>query len=146
MIGEYTLSKVVVRIWKDGTIGHPFFGVRVWVEAEPSLIENSVIDAIGQEVNTGLGEVNSRTHDDWINAAIEGAKETLTYLERSSYNKYFFVKITKVIGTEVDTTEDSVKVAASIATWRAIKPNSSEPIPKFDQLENIWTVEFPSPV
>jgi len=65
-----------------------------------------------------------------------------TYVKLLTSNDSYLVKITKVVGTEVDTTEDGVKVAAAIATWRAINPNTSnsEPSPKFD---GSWTVDFP---
>ncbi|ELS30440.1 MULTISPECIES: hypothetical protein [Pseudanabaena] len=135
MIGEYKLAKV-----KNG-VGYFAY---VFVVVEPSLTGETVIDEIGQQVDREKGEVNSRTHNDWINAAIDGVYQTLDHLKSLTSSDCYLVKVSKVIGTEVDTTEDSVKVAASIATWRAIKPNFSEPIPKFDQLENIWTVEFPS--
>lgn len=135
MIGEYKLAKV-----KNG-VGYFAY---VFVVVEPSLTGEKVINEIGQQVDREKGEVNSRTHNDWINAAIDGVYQTLDHLKSLTSSDSYLVKVSKVIGTEVDTTEDSVKVAASIATWRAIKPNSSEPIPKFDQLENIWTIEFPS--
>ncbi|WP_055073656.1 hypothetical protein [Pseudanabaena sp. 'Roaring Creek'] len=137
MIGEYKLAKV-----KNG-VGYFAY---VFVVVEPSLTGENLIDHIGQQVDREKGEVNSRTHNDWISAAIDGVYQTLDHLKSLTSSDSYLVKVSKVIGTEVDTTEDSVKVAASIATWRAIKPNSSEPIPKFDQLENIWTVEFPLPV
>lgn len=140
MFGEYSLAKVVTRVRDDGTVAHPFFGAYVSVNAQLSVEQNNVIHAIGQQINKSLGEVNAETHSDWINAAIEGVKDTLNYLEKLPQSKSYLVKIVKVVGTEVDTTEDAVRVAAAIATWRAVHPNSLDPKPTFNQF---WFVDFP---
>lgn len=116
MIGEYKLAIV-----KNG-IG---YFANVVVEIELSSENSFVINAIGQQINRGQGEVNAETHSDWIDAAIEGAKDTLRHLERLGNLNRYTVKITKVMGLEVDTTEDVVRTAAAIATWRAINPDSS---------------------
>jgi hypothetical protein len=130
MIGDYKLSRV-----KNG-IG---YFARVVVEAMLSEKE-LIIDAIGYHVDINECEVNAKTHKDWINAAIEGANCTLKHIKQLDEIKKYNVKIIKVIGLETDTTEDTVRTAASIATWRAINLNSPEPEPVFDKN---WYVVFP---
>lgn len=132
MIADYKLSSV-----KNG-IGYFAFVV---VEIEPFSEKSCVINAIGQQINRDSGEVNAETHSDWVSAAIEGAKDTLRHLESLANLNSYTVKITKVIGLETDTTEDAVRTAAALATWRAINPDSSEPKPVFD---GHWSVAFPT--
>jgi hypothetical protein len=130
MIGDYKFSNV-----KNG-IG---YFARVVVEVQPFSDKGLVIDAIAQQVNRSQGEVNVKTHGDWVSAAVEGANETLRYLEGLGEINTYIIKITKIIGIETDTTEDTVKVAASLATWQAINPNKPEPKTIFD---GQWSVVF----
>lgn len=140
MIGEYKLAKTVEVITDKGRRGTPSFFARVCVEVTPSSRGGVVINAISQSVIRSEGEVNAETHSDWVGAAMEGAKDTLRHLERLADPNSYTVKITKVIGLEVDTTEDAVRTAAALATWRAINPDSSEPKPVYD---GHWYVAFP---
>ncbi|OCR01845.1 hypothetical protein BCD67_04950 [Oscillatoriales cyanobacterium USR001] len=132
MIGEYKLSRV-----KNG-IG---YFARVVVEASLFSEKEFVIDAIGHQVNRNECEVNAETHKDWIDAAIEGANYTLKHIKQLDEIKKYDVKIIKVIGLETDTTEDAVRTAACIATWRAVNLNYPEPEPVFDKN---WDVVFPA--
>lgn len=65
--------------------------------------------------------------------------ETLRYLEQLGEVNTYIIRIKKIIGIETDTTEDIVKVAATIATWQAINPNKPELLPIFNQQ---WSVVF----
>lgn len=131
MIGDYKLSSV-----KNG-IG---YFARVVVKAMLFSEKELVIDGIGHHINRNECEVNAETHKDWINAAIEGASYTLKHIKQLDEINKYDVKLIKVIGLEADTTEDAVRTAASIATWRSINPNCPEPEPVFDKN---WYVVFP---
>ncbi|MDF0554849.1 hypothetical protein [Kamptonema sp. UHCC 0994] len=131
MISDYKLSSV-----KNG-IG---YFARVVVEAMLFSEKELVINAIGHQINRNECEVNAETHKDWINAAIEGANYTLKHIKQLDEINKYDVKLIKVIGLEADTTEDAVRTAASIATWRAINLNCPEPEPVFDKN---WYVVFP---
>ena len=133
MIGEYKLAKRP----------HGFramFYARVLVEVEYFDGESTAIDVtMEQPINRNAGEVTSQTHSDWIDAAIEGAKQALQYLKQKEPTNNYSVKIAKVMGIEVDTTPDTVRAASSLATWKAIVPDLPEPELAFD---NGWFVNF----
>ncbi|HBQ99070.1 MULTISPECIES: hypothetical protein [unclassified Roseofilum] len=79
MIGEYKLAKIISER------GNAIFFAQVFVEVEYFDGENTVIDSIIEKtINRRAAEVNSETHSDWINAAIEGARPTLQYLKHQS--------------------------------------------------------------
>jgi len=134
MIGEYKLAKIV------GELGNAMFFAHVLVEVEYFDGKNTVIDStMEKSINRGEAEVDSETHSDWINAAIEGARQTLQYLKQKQTTNSYIVKITKVRGIEVDTTLDTIRTASALATWKAINPAFPEPDPVFD---NGWYVDF----
>ncbi|MBP0030062.1 hypothetical protein [Roseofilum sp. Guam] len=134
MMGEYKLAKIVHER------RNAMFFAYVFVDIEYFDSENTVIDSTMEKtINRRAGEVNSKTHSDWINAAIEGARQTLQYLKQKEPTNSYSVKITKVRGIEVDTTPDTIRTASAIATWRAINPAFPEPDPVFN---NGWLINF----
>lgn len=62
MMGEYTLAKVVARVRKNGTVGAPSYYAHVSIDVEQSSQECNASDAVGDEVDRNVGEVNAKTY------------------------------------------------------------------------------------
>jgi hypothetical protein len=130
MFGQYKLARV------NQGIGY-FACVHVQVEPSPSNYQ--VLDAI-ETIDKSQCEVNSKTHPHWVYLATLGVEEAIEELKHNDISTNYIVKITKLVGTEIDTTDDSITTAAAIATWNAINPNNQKAEPEFDRK---WKVKYP---
>ncbi len=63
------------------------------------------------------GAVDEKSHPDWVEAAVRGARRTVGEL----HMKGIGVVITEIFGSNVDTRPDAVYCAAGIPTWRLYK-------------------------
>jgi hypothetical protein len=115
-------------------------GVRVTRQAD----QHGVIQSIDNNVSREAGEVNMKSEPSWVTAAMYGATEAVEIASRSGTRKeHYFIEIVKVVGTLLDTTDDAVRCAATIATWRNILPGSSDLTVEFDEDSNEWKIKFP---
>jgi hypothetical protein len=130
MFGQYKLARV--------NQGIGYFAC-VHVQVEQSSSKYQVIDAI-ETIDKNQCEVNSETHPHWVYLAILGAEEAIEKLKYNDKPTNYIVKITKLVGTEIDTTDDCIITAAAIATWNAINPNNHTAEPEFDTR---WKVKYP---
>jgi hypothetical protein len=114
------------------TIGGVTYFARVWVCSEDGSDTTEVIDAIS-EVNPDVGEVNSAMEPLWVNAALQGARDAVAELKKQGLvRNECIVKITKIVGSVLDTRQDVVRCAAAIATWKSLCPKVAHPKPKFE--------------
>ena len=114
MISQYRFLKV-----REGIC----FFAAVWVEVIPEPAENRVVVAIPDNVNPDDGEVTLLTGRSWVLAAHRGAQLALDLLSAiDMLESKYLVKILKVVGTDIDTTEDVVLCSAALATCEAIAP------------------------
>jgi hypothetical protein len=108
----------------------------VEVQVQSTLNMSIVIDQTGKRVvDFDNGEVNGKTHPDWLKAVKSGVLKTLGKLKRAYLNqerparfftarpKYhgFVVSIVKVVGIETDTTYVALEKAAEAATIQAVQ-------------------------
>jgi hypothetical protein len=136
-MSEFTLAKV-----KAGCFGFAKVEVRVSKQQGPA----QVLESLPQNVNEGLREVNRTIEPTWVQAALEGAAEALSVAETSENGTdHFLVEVTKIVGTIADTTADTVKCAAAMATWQAIFPVAEGEVqPQVDRNTQGWFVRYPS--
>ncbi|MBC7883552.1 MAG: hypothetical protein H7Y37_19865 [Anaerolineae bacterium] len=122
---EHTFKKVI-----QGAFNYSY----VKVDVQPSSERSKVLDAIQNDcLDRDNGEVDSISHPSWIRAAIDGALRGLEdfpflYQKFSSTanipkpeNLNFKVLITKVVGTEADTTSYALIEASAAATRSALQ-------------------------
>jgi hypothetical protein len=116
--------------------------VRVTRQADPS----RVVQAIPEQVQAAEGEVNFASFPSWVVAAVQGAAEALARAEQSGrIPGHYLVEVARVVGSLVDTTEDTVKCAAAVATWRALFPTAChEARPQVDPNTRRWSVHYPT--
>ena len=86
---------------------------RVGLDFVPNATGSARIRFAMVEPDRNHGEVDERSAPAWAQAAREGVEQALSILELDPAR---VVSITKLAGTIVDTTEDSVRCAAGLAT------------------------------
>ena len=110
--------------------GRTYFA-RVFVRADSTTTNGNVTIA----ADAGAG--NPHTPNEWLHSAVAGAKAAI-----ASYDKLHrgapAITIMTVMGTEVDTTPNSVEVAAFCAAWKAL--GGDEDRLKFE-FDNEWRVQ-----
>lgn len=115
MTGDYKLLKSI-----NGRMNF----ARVVVEVEYTTNDTSIEVDIQSPVNTEKGEVDSLISPSWIDSAIAGVEEGIKILEGAGIlREKVIVKISKVIGTTVDTSESAVFSASAMATCIAFEPD-----------------------
>lgn len=82
------------------------------------------------------GAKNPHTPSEWLQSAKVGAKAAVA-LYHKTHHGLPSVVVTKVMGTDVDTTTNSIEIAAFCATWKAL--GGDENRLKF-QFDNDWRV------
>lgn len=113
------------------TVAGISYFARVVVEIDRSSNTVRAIDAIG-EVNLDTGETKAALEPGRVQAAIAGAQEALDALiAAKALTGGCLVRITKIVGSVLDTRADTVMCAAALATWKAVCPHSPPPEPVF---------------
>ena len=117
---------------------------RVWVEAEVAGTGVQVENALPEITEAGSGEVNRNSAQDWVDAALDGMRAAGEFARGSNgSNGGHRLKLTRLVGTDVDTRADVVRCAAALAAWQALGVAANAPEPQFDGRE--WTLAFPAP-
>lgn len=79
-----------------------------------------------------IGSQNPPVPELWIKAAQLGAEKAMqAHLELGGDE--IGLKITSIIGTEVDTASDAIEVASFCASWKALGHSETDLIIEFDQ-------------
>lgn len=79
----------------------------------------------GVQLSANAGAPNPNTPERWLEAARIGAERALhAHVELGGSRVGLMV--TSVLGTEVDTTESTIEVAAFCATWEALEHPETE--------------------
>jgi hypothetical protein len=73
----------------------------------------------GPTIRTAQTALEGR-YDDWCNAAIRGVQYALEYAIPQPSLRSLCITITRIYGTDADTTEIAVSTAACQATWHAL--------------------------
>ena len=95
----------------------------VEIESTPAASHSLVVAELTTPVNIHAGEVDAAMEPDWIQAAVEGAKDVLFILTEECIIAYTMeVRIKKVIGKVFDTTADAVYCASALATCQLFTP------------------------
>ena len=90
--------------------------------ARVTLLPNPQIEGIKIVGKAGAQIPNSNV--DWLEAARSGAEKALqAHIETGGSN--VGLEVVNVLGTEVDTTKDSLEVAAFCAAWKALGHDES---------------------
>lgn len=112
----------------------------VYVESITGTKETNVFETI-KEAKPEKGEVDTTTAPSWVAAAKSGAFSALNTLKsKGLLNDECEIHITKIIGSILDTNEDTVKCASEIATWKTLCPNIQPPVPYFEN--GIWHLKY----
>ena len=109
--------------------GRPYF-------ARVSVVADLAIQ--GVQVLQKTNSHDSHFPQSWLDAAFVGATMALDRHLQLGGNKIGVV-INWVLGTEVDTTTDSVETAAYLAAWKALGHQESELDLDFDER---WQIKF----
>jgi hypothetical protein len=89
-------------------------------------------------LSANAGAENPHTPEGWLKAARIGAERALKkHAELGAAQ--VGLAITQVLGTEVDTRDNTVEVAAFCAAWKALGRDESQLTLEFD---GQWTVKF----
>jgi hypothetical protein len=101
-----------------------------------------VVDAIGNNLDSGQGEYNANSAPSWVKAALAGAREAAEYLANAGFAENgCIVHIVRLVGSVADSREDVVACAAALATWQALCPQLRLPEPVFEK--GGWKVKYP---
>jgi hypothetical protein len=127
------------------TTGGRSYFARVWVEVDPGGETLDVEDALPERVDPDTGEVNRQSAPGWVAAALEGIQATLAHARQAGIlTKGCRVVLEKVVGSVVDTREDTVRCAAALAVWEAFGSPACAPEAEFDGQN--WKLVFPASV
>ena len=103
------------------------------------------VDALPERVDPDAGEVNGRTAPSWVAAALEGIRATLAHARQAGVLATGCrLALEKVVGSLIDTREDTVRCAAGLAVWEALGSPACAPDAEFDGQS--WNLVFPAPV
>ena len=70
------------------------------------------------EIDESNAEVDRQHYPDWIEAAIEGARDATSRLDNDIGGR---LVLRQVRGMEMDTSPEVITLAATIAAWKAMK-------------------------
>ena len=86
---------------------------RVFVRIDPAVTDGSVAIAGDAEMK------NPHTPSEWLRSAAIGAKAAAAFY-RKAFGRSPGIIVTAVVGTESDTTTNTIEVAAFCASWKAL--------------------------
>jgi hypothetical protein len=77
-----------------------------------------------------------------VKAALAGAREAAEYLANAGFvENGCVVRIVRLVGSVIDSREDVIACAATLATWQALCPQLRLPEPVFEK--GNWKVKYP---
>ena len=98
--------------------------------ARVTVAQNMEINDV--QISAKASAQNTNIPKSWLDAACLGAKKALNaHIEFGGVE--IGIIVTSVFGTEVDTNDNTVEIAAFCATWAALGHSDSELIIEFDQ-------------
>lgn len=112
---------------------------KVYVESNKTASANVNIYDLIDKNNYNTGEVDSIIKPTWVKAAIEGALDAANKIKSLGLlNNGCNIHIKKIIGSLVDTQEDSIRCASAIATWKSLCPDIPHPKPSL--VDGFWVL------
>jgi hypothetical protein len=116
---------------------------QVWVNVQPGGETFEAVDALPERVDSDQGEVNLRTAPTWVTAALEGIRATLPHARQTGVLATgCLVVLEKLVGSVIDTREDTIRCAAGLAVWDALGSPACAPEAEFDGRS--WNLIFPA--
>ena len=102
-------------------------------------------ETMPEKVNADAGEVNEQTAPTWVASAQEGIHAAIDQARPLGLLPGGCrVRLTKLVGSFVDTREDVVRCAAALATWQGL--GGPEPGPEAVFNGQVWNLLFPAAV
>jgi len=124
------------------TVSGISYFARVWVEVDLGAGIVKIIDAIDGNTNPDKGEYNANTAPSWVKAAVAGAGEAVDYLTDTGFiQNGCIVRIVRLVGSIVDSSEDVISCATALATWQAACPQL--PLPETFFERGAWKLRYP---
>jgi len=104
----------------------------------------AVVEDLPEHPRADEAEVNRRTAGSWVDAACDGIHQAVAVAESRGIPLHGWqFRLTRLLGTPVDTRADAVRCAALLATLAALGPPATLPAGKVVFDGRWWSVHFP---
>jgi len=87
---------------------------------------DEVIEDLKVPPNQELAEVSRTEEPDWVDAGLQGCYDALEFSRSHGRQQKHCVRLRRIVGVPMDTVSEDVRIAAFMAAWASMLPDSGQ--------------------